>query len=183
MNLLQVRHHHPGGIQTMPSSELPASQAVRMLPSVTLSSETVMIASSLRVIALAVLSSLSLQSHAQMQTGLIRLESVTIGGNGTEILVRFDRPISHEQSWLSLLRDGKTVATLHPRLEAQPNVLFVRIHTPAKGNYIVRWTVCPEGSNDRYDGEFPFMVGDVQAESTDQKRLPGELSRTARHSD
>jgi hypothetical protein len=142
-----------------------------------------MITSPLRVIVVIVLSFLSLQSHAQTAalkpTGPIRLESVTIGENGTEILVRFDRPISHEQSWLSLLRDGKVVATLHPRLESQPNVLFVRIHTPAKGNYIVRWTVCPAGSNDRFDGEFPFVVGDVPADGTDQKRPIGDLSRTA----
>ena len=143
-----------------------------------------MIASFLRMVGLVVLSSLSLQPHAQTgtlrQTSPIRLESVSIGENGTEILVRFDRPISHEQSWLSLLRDGRTVATLHPRLEAQPNVLFVRMHTPAKGNYIVRWTVCPEGSNDRYDGEFPFLVGDVSADGTDPKRPIGALSRSAK---
>jgi hypothetical protein len=26
-----------------------------------------------------------------------------------------------------------------------------------------RWTVCPEGSDDRYEGEFPFAVGHVAA--------------------
>ena len=145
--------------------------AALTLPSLALSLEAVMAARSLRVIALVVLCLLSLQSHAQTtapkSAGPIRLESVTIGARGTEVLVRFDRPIDHGQSWLSLVREGKVVATLHPRLEAQPNVLFVRIQTPTAGNYIVRWTVCPAGSNDRYDGEFPFTVGEVAASAAD----------------
>ena len=127
-----------------------------------------MVALLLRVIALVVVCSLSLQAHAQTaeqkSPGPLRLESVTIGERATEILLRFDRPISHEQSWLSLVRDGKIVTTLHPRLEAAPNVLFTRIRTPAAGNYVVRWTVCPEGGTDRYNGEFPLMVGEATAD-------------------
>lgn len=133
-----------------------------------------MVARSLRVIGLVVMFTLGLQSHAQTagqkSTSPIRLESVTIGEHGTEVLVQFDRPISHGQSWLSLVRDGKVVATIHPRLEAAPNVLFARIQTPSAGNYIVRWTVCPEGSNDRYDGEFPVTVGDAPAATANYSR-------------
>jgi hypothetical protein len=92
------------------------------------------------------------------------LQSVTIGERSTELLLRFDRPINHVTSFLSLVRDGRIIETVHFRLESAPNVLFARIQTPAPGNYIVRWTVCPAGSNDRYDGELPFTVG--QAAST-----------------
>jgi hypothetical protein len=133
-----------------------------------------MIACPLRVVALVAFCTLCLQSHAQTampkSTKPIRTESVTIGELGTELLVRFDRPISHGQSWLSLVRDSKVLATLHPRLEAAPNVLYVRIPTPAAGHYVVRWTVCPEGGNDRYDGEFPFIVGDMPAVAADRSR-------------
>jgi hypothetical protein len=122
-----------------------------------------MIVRSLRVIALVILCSVSLLSHAQTvgdrSTIPIRLESATINGHAIELLVRFDRPINHNLSSLSLVRDGNIVATLHPRLEAAPNVLFARIPTPAAGNYIVRWTVCPEGTNDRYEGEFSLTIG------------------------
>jgi hypothetical protein len=86
------------------------------------------------------------------------------------LLVRFDRPISHSLSSLTLVRNGKIVATPHPRLEAAPNVLFARIPTPATGNYIVHWTVCPEGTNDRYDGEFSFSVGGATASTADRTR-------------
>ncbi len=133
-----------------------------------------MVVRSLRVIALVLLCSVSLQSHAQtagkQSTGPVRLESVTINERGTELLVRFDRPISHTLSSLALVRDGKIVATPHPRLEAAPNALFSRIPTPATGNYTVRWTVCPEGTNDRYDGEFSFTVGNAAASTADRSR-------------
>jgi methionine-rich copper-binding protein CopC len=132
-----------------------------------------MVARALRVIALVVSCTFGPPSHAQMMTSKakpIQMESVAIGELGTELLVRFDRPISHDQSSLSLVRDGKVVATLHPRLQAAPNVLFVRIPTPTAGNYLVRWTVCPEGGNDRYDGEFPFTIGDATASTADHSR-------------
>ena len=57
----------------------------------------------------------------------IGLHSVTIGDRGTELLLRFDRPINHVTSWLSLVRDGQIVETVHFRLETAPNVLFARI--------------------------------------------------------
>ena len=86
------------------------------------------------------------------------MESVTINEKSTEIVIKFDRPISHERSSLVLVLKGKIVDTLHPRLQAEPNVLFARIVTPGSGDYLVRWIVCPQGSNDRYDGEFTFTI-------------------------
>lgn len=48
---------------------------------------------------------------------------------------------------------------MHARLQASPNVLFARIRTPPPGDYIVHWVMCPEKSDERYDGEFPLTVG------------------------
>jgi hypothetical protein len=103
--------------------------------------------------------------------GLFEWESVTIGERGTEVLLQFDRPISHERSTLFLVLNGKVIETIHPRLEASPKVLFARIQTPTPGAYVLRWTVCPQGSNDRYDGEFPFSVGQL-ATSAGESRQP-----------
>jgi hypothetical protein len=121
----------------------------------------------LRAIAVGVLCLLNLPSNAQStkpdaptSTGL---QSVTIGERGTELLLRFDRPINHARSWISLIQDGRVVATIRFRLEAAPNVLFARIQTPAPGHYFARWMVCPEGSDDTYEGEFPFTIGHVAA--------------------
>ena len=122
-----------------------------------------MTARHLRTIAVGVLCLLGLSAHAQSTRQdaptSIGLQSVTIGERGTELLLRFDRPINHVTSWLSLVRDGQIIETVHFRLQSAPNVLFARIQTPVPGNYIVRWTVCPAGSNDRYDGELPFTIG------------------------
>lgn len=116
----------------------------------------------LRIIAASALCLLSLQLRAQSTKTdaptSIGLQSVTIGERGTELLLRFDRPINHVTSWLSLVRDGHIIKTMHFRLEAAPNVLFARIQSPAPGDYIARWTVCPIGTNDRYEGELPFTV-------------------------
>ena len=122
-----------------------------------------MTARQLRIIALGVLCLLGLPAHSQSTKPdartSISLQSVTIGERGTELLLRFDQPINHVTSWLSLVRDGQIIKTVHFRLESAPNVLFARIQTPAPGSYIVRWTVCPAGGNDRYEGELPFTVG------------------------
>jgi hypothetical protein len=141
-----------------------------------LSMEAVTMAQHSRAIALAVLCLLGLQAHAQAADRdtprPLRMESVTIGERGTEVLIQFDRPISHERSSLFLVLNGKVIETIHPRLEASPKVLFARIQTPTPGVYVLRWTVCPQGSNDRYDGEISFMVGQVAASAGDP-RQPG----------
>ena len=134
-----------------------------------------MVAHSLRVVALVALCTVSRQPQAQTtmleSTKPIRMESVTIGERGTEVFIQFDRPISHERSSLFLVYNGKVIETIHPRLEASPKVLFARIQTPMPGAYVLRWTVCPQGSNDRYDGEFPFTVGQ-DAASAGESRQP-----------
>ena len=126
-----------------------------------------MVARHCREIALAVLCLLGLQAHAQAAepgtTRPLRMESVTIGERGTEVFIQFDRRISHERPSLFLVHNSKVIEAIHPRLEASPKVLFARIQTPMAGAYVLRWTVCPQGSNDRYDGEFPFTVGQVAA--------------------
>jgi hypothetical protein len=113
-------------------------------------------------IAVGALCLLGFQAHSQTAeldtTRPLRMEGVTIDERGTEVFIQFDRPISHERSSLFLVHDGKIVETIHPRLEASPKVLFARIATPMSGAYMLRWTVCPQGSNDRYDGEFTFTI-------------------------
>jgi hypothetical protein len=159
----------------MPSGDLSAAPPSPTLVCLIHSLETVMMARHFRGIALAVLCVLGFQAHAQTAepdtTRPLRMESVTIGERGTEVFIQFDRPISHERSSLSLVLNGKVIETIHARLEASPKVLFARIQTPAPGAYVLRWTVCPQGSNDRYDGEIPFAVGQV-ATSAGEPRQP-----------
>src|ERR1051326_8453061 len=64
-----------------------------------------------------------------------------IGEPGSSFFVRFDRPIDHIHSSLSIWRDGRVVEHLQPRLQTEPNVLFARAPTLRAGDYMLRWTV------------------------------------------
>jgi hypothetical protein len=83
----------------------------------------------------------------------------TVGQQSIDFFVRFDAPVNHTLSSFAVIHGSKVVAVLHPRLDAAPNVLFARISTLAAGDYVLRWTVCPAGTDDRHYGEFAFTVG------------------------
>jgi hypothetical protein len=135
-------------------------------------SEAAMIALALRILVVAGLCWAASQARAQTNipddARSLALQSVMVGERGTELRLRFDRPISHERSWLWIIHDGRIVATVHFRLEAEPSVLFARIPTPSPGAYVARWSTCPEGTNDRYEGEFPFLVSELDVSTTQQ---------------
>ncbi len=78
-----------------------------------------------------------------------------IGGRSSAFYVRFDRPVDHEDSQLSIGRAGKVIEVLHPRLESAPEVLFARAPTLAPGSYTLMWRV---GGEPQFNGEIPFTV-------------------------
>src|SRR5712691_7025653 len=126
----------------MPIADLLAATPSPILRASQLSREAAMIELVLRRIGFGLLCLLGIQVFAQAAEldtpSPLRMESVTIGERSTEIVMRFDRPINHAGSSLLLLLGGKVVETIHPRLEAAPNVLFARIVTPARGDYVLR---------------------------------------------
>jgi methionine-rich copper-binding protein CopC len=79
-----------------------------------------------------------------------------IGRRSSAFYVRFDRPVDHEDSRLSIRQDGKVIEDLHPRLESAPEVLFARAPTLPPGRYSLHWIV---GGAPQFDGEIPFTVG------------------------
>lgn len=78
-----------------------------------------------------------------------------IDGRSSAFYVRFDRPVDHGDSRLAVLRDGKVIEILHPRLESAPEVLFARAPTLPPGRYALHWRV---GGAPRLEGEIPFTV-------------------------
>lgn len=78
-----------------------------------------------------------------------------IGPRSSGFYVRFNRPVDHQDSRLAIVRDGRVVEVLHPRLESAPEVLFARAPTLPPGNYGLAWRV---GGNPQLDGEIPFSV-------------------------
>ena len=81
-----------------------------------------------------------------------------IGEPGSAFYVRFDRPIDHVHSNLSIWRDGKLVEQLQPRLQSEPNVLFARAPTLPPGEYHLRWTVRTMAGVKVIQGDIPFTI-------------------------
>ena len=67
--------------------------------------------------------------------------SAVIARRGSDFFVRFDRPVDHVRSTLDIMRDGKLVERLHPRLGSAPEVLFARAPTLPPGDYKLHWLV------------------------------------------
>jgi methionine-rich copper-binding protein CopC len=86
--------------------------------------------------------------------------SAVIQGRSSEYFVRFDRPVDHVRSTLSITRDGKLVERLVPRLESAPEVLFARAPTLSDGDYKLHWTVRTMAGTDVVEGDIPFTVKD-----------------------
>jgi methionine-rich copper-binding protein CopC len=81
-----------------------------------------------------------------------------IGSRSSEFFVRFDRPVDHVRSTLAIMRDGKLVERLQPRLESAPEVLFARAPTLPSGNYELHWAVRTVAGTDMVQGDIPFAV-------------------------
>lgn len=81
-----------------------------------------------------------------------------IGEPGSAFYVRFDRPIDHIHSSLSIWRDGQLVEHLQPRLESAPEVLFARAPTLPPGAYVLRWAVRTMQDVKVIQGDIPFTV-------------------------
>jgi methionine-rich copper-binding protein CopC len=82
-----------------------------------------------------------------------RIESRSEG-----FFVRFDRPVDHVHSSLVVRRDGKIVQTLHPRLNAAPEMLFARVPALEPGSYTLGWTVTALDRVNVMSGEIAFSV-------------------------
>lgn len=111
-------------------------------------------------LALVCLTGLPLSGHASDTIASVPAPrtNVSVGARTTEFYIHFDRPVNHQLSSLAVLRDGKVVEMLNARLDAAPNVLFARIPTLPSGRYVLRWTFCPAGTDDRYTGDVAFTI-------------------------
>lgn len=75
-----------------------------------------------------------------------------------EFYVRFDRPVDHIRSLMTIQQDGVIVRTLHPRFKAQPDVLFAMALPLPPGNYTFHWSVRSLEGTEVLEGEVPFSV-------------------------
>lgn len=81
-----------------------------------------------------------------------------IGEPSSSFFVRFDRPIDHIHSSLSIWRGSQLVEDLQPRFQTEPNVLFARAPTLPPGDYRLRWTVRTLEGVQVTQGDIPFTI-------------------------
>ena len=91
-----------------------------------------------------------LDSHPKAQA--------VIGEPSTGFYVRFDRPIDHERSNLSIWQGDKLVERLVPRLESARDVLFARAPTLPNGAYRLHWAVRTIKGVKVLEGDINFTV-------------------------
>lgn len=81
-----------------------------------------------------------------------------VGEPSSAFFVRFDRPIDHIKSSLSVWRGDELIEHLQPRLESAPEVLFARAPTLPPGSYFLRWAVRTVEDVKVLQGSIPFVV-------------------------
>lgn len=75
-----------------------------------------------------------------------------------QFFVRFDGPVDHHASRLTLLRDGAVVRELQPRLGAQPNTLYAAAGSLPPGEYRLEWSAMPLRGGAAARGGIAFTV-------------------------
>ena len=80
-------------------------------------------------------------------------------GDQTEFFVRFDGPVDHAGSVLSVVQDGRILQILHPRLNAQPDTLYSGVRRLAPGAYTLHWATYALKDHSLSQGTINFRVG------------------------
>ncbi len=79
-------------------------------------------------------------------------------GAQTEFFIRFDGPVNRGASMLSVVRNGRVVQALHPRLNSQPNTLYSGVRHLDPGAYALHWSARPMEDRELSEGDIPFRV-------------------------
>lgn len=91
-----------------------------------------------------------LDSHPKAQA--------VIGEPGSSFYVRFDRPIDHERSNLSIWQGDRLIERMAPRLDSAPDVLFAQAPTMPNGTYRLHWAVRTLAGVKVLQGDIAFTV-------------------------
>jgi methionine-rich copper-binding protein CopC len=79
-------------------------------------------------------------------------------GRQTEFFIRFDGPVDHAASVLTVLQDGRVIQVLHPRLNSRPNTLYSGVRRLAPGAYVLHWMTRSMPDRDVSEGEISFSI-------------------------
>jgi methionine-rich copper-binding protein CopC len=82
----------------------------------------------------------------------------TIGQTSADFYVRFNQPVDHIRSLLTVKQNNAVVETLQPRLKSTPNVLYARAPALGPGKYTFNWTVRTIDGQDTLEGAVAFSI-------------------------
>jgi methionine-rich copper-binding protein CopC len=74
------------------------------------------------------------------------------------VFVRFDKPVDHIHSLLTIRRGATVLQTLHPRFKTEPQVLFANATPLPPGDYTLAWSVIALNEKPVAEGEIPFTI-------------------------
>jgi methionine-rich copper-binding protein CopC len=81
-----------------------------------------------------------------------------IGQWPAQYVIRFAGPVDHYRASLIIMRDGRVVRVMHPRLDAAPEVLFGTAPALEAGAYELRWAVTSLTDGAVAEGSIAFTV-------------------------
>lgn len=81
-----------------------------------------------------------------------------MSGAVTQFFVRFDGPVDHAASVLTVLGNGRVVQSLHARLNSQPDTLYASGGKLPPGDYVLQWQTRSMADHDVSSGSIPFSV-------------------------
>jgi methionine-rich copper-binding protein CopC len=98
-------------------------------------------------------------ARAMMMTDSHPKAQETVDGLNAQYSVRFDGPVDHRQSLLSITgADGKEIRVMHPLLDSAPDFLFASGPRLAGGDYQLHWVVRSIPDGEISSGAVPFKV-------------------------
>ena len=80
-----------------------------------------------------------------------------VHGDHAQYVVRFDGPVNHAASRLSIMQGDHVVQTLRPLLDSAVDVLYASGRVPDPGSYSLHWEAV-SADGDRTAGDIPFKV-------------------------
>ena len=81
-----------------------------------------------------------------------------LNGRDMEYAVHFDGLVDHHASRLWITRDGKTIETLQPLLDAAPETLFASAPKLPTGSYQLHWSARSAPDGEVTEGMIAFTV-------------------------
>jgi methionine-rich copper-binding protein CopC len=100
---------------------------------------------------------LSLSDATAQPVHVVEFRTLADGPNA-QYVIRFDSPVDHQLSRLLIKQGDRTVETLRPILEAEPNILAASGPLLQAGDYQLHWSAVSLLRGNVTEGSIPFTA-------------------------